>query len=298
MDNLKFYLGPVRVPFLVLAPACVFLGCGTSIWTSGHISILYSGLAFLGGLCAHISVNSFNEYFDFKSGLDSKTEKTPFSGGSGTLQKKPELASMALGIAVTTFVITALVGIFFMKVWGLKILPLGVLGLLTVFAYTPLLTKSPVFCLVAPGLGFGTFMVMGTDFVLTGHYSWTSFIASLVPFFLVSNLLLLNQFPDVEADRSTGRKHFPITIGRRKSGIIFSLFYLFAYLSIITGVVFHYLPPKSLLGLGTVFLAVPAAVGAVKNADDIARLAPFMGMNVIINLLTPVLFSAGLILSR
>jgi 1,4-dihydroxy-2-naphthoate polyprenyltransferase len=50
-------------------------------------------------------------------------------------------------------------------------------------------------------------MVMGTDFVLTGEYSWTAFIASLVPFFLVSDLLLLNQFPDALPDQRIGRKN-------------------------------------------------------------------------------------------
>ena len=33
--------------------------------------------------------------------------------------------------------------------------------------------------------------------------------------FLVNNLLLLNQFPDVQADQSIGRRHFPLVAGRR-----------------------------------------------------------------------------------
>ena len=75
---------------------------------------------------------------------------------------------------------------------------LGLAGLLLVFGYTIWFTRDPYLCLIAPGLGFGPFMVMGTHFVLTGNYAWTAFIASLIPFFLVSNLLLLNQFPDVD----------------------------------------------------------------------------------------------------
>jgi len=45
-------------------------------------------------------------------------------------------------------------------------------------------------------------------------------MASLVPFFLVSDLLLLNQFPDAAADERVGRKHIPILIGRRASSFI------------------------------------------------------------------------------
>ena len=175
--NLKALLGPMRLPFLILTPACVLLGVGTAYWTTGQINVFYAILALIGGVAAHISVNAFNEYFDFKSGLDEKTERTPFSGGSGTLQAQPELARQALGLAVVTLAIVAIIGVYFIVIWGWAILPLGLLGLLTIFAYTPWLAHSPLACLVAPGLGFGTFMVMGTDFVLTGEYTWAAFIA-------------------------------------------------------------------------------------------------------------------------
>ncbi len=294
--NLKALLGPMRLPFLILTPACVLLGIGTAYWTTGQINILYAILALIGGVAAHISVNAFNEYFDFKSGLDEKTERTPFSGGSGTLQAKPELERQALGLAIVTLAIDAIIGVYFIFIWGWAILPLGLLGLLTIFAYTPWLAHNPFACLIAPGLGFGTLMVLGTDFVLTGEYTWTAFIASLVPFFLVSDLLLLNQFPDVEADRTVGRLHFPIVIGRKNSSLIYAAFLALAYLAIIIGVIAGYLPIATLLGLLTVFLAVPVALGVYKNADDIPNLIPLMGKNVLINLLTPVLMAFGLFL--
>ena len=63
------------------------------------------------------------------------------------------------------------------------------------------------------------------------HVVYQAFVASLVPFFLVSNLLLLNQFPDVEADRFAGRKHFPILVGRTVSGYIYISFLIAAYFS-------------------------------------------------------------------
>jgi 1,4-dihydroxy-2-naphthoate octaprenyltransferase len=199
MSKLKLFLGPMRIQFLILTPACVFLGLGTAIWTDREINIYYFILTLFAALSAHISVNAFNEYFDFRSRLDFKTVRTPFSGGSGTLPAQPNLARQALRTAWTAFAVTSLIGLYFLHIRGIFLLPLGILGLLTIVAYTPWLARHPFLCLVAPGFGFGPFMVMGTDFVLTGEYSWTAFIASLIPFFLVSNLLLLNQFPDVEA---------------------------------------------------------------------------------------------------
>jgi 1,4-dihydroxy-2-naphthoate octaprenyltransferase len=288
-------LGPMRVPFLVLAPACVLLGLGTALWTEGHVSGGQFVLVLIGAVASHISVNAFNEYFDFRSGLDSRTVRTPFSGGSGTLPANPELARSALGIAVVTAAITGLVGLYFLWVRGLGLLPLGLAGLFLVVAYTPWLTRNEVTCLIAPGLGFGTLMVMGTHFALTGHYSWTAFVASLVPFFLVSDLLLLNQFPDVEADRTVGRRHFPLTISRSSSSLIYSAFLALTYVSIVVGVILGTLSTVSLIGLGTLIIAVPLAIGVIRNAEDIKKLVPYMGLNVIVNLATPVLVAIGLL---
>ena len=298
MSNLSKILGPIRLPFLILAPCCVLLGLGSAVYIQGSVSVLYAVLAFVGGLASHISVNAFNEYFDFKSGLDFRTIRTPFSGGSGTLPANPEMARIALITGIISSIITALIGIYFIMVWGYAILLLGLLGLVTIITYTTLMNYNWFLCLIAPGLGFGTFMVLGTDFVLTGSYSWVAFIASLVPFFLVNNLLLLNQFPDVDADKTIGRKNIPILFGRKIGAVVFVCFLGATYLSIILGVVFGYLPLFTLLGLGSIIIGIPLARGVLQNSDNIEKLIPFMGMNVIVNLLTPVLMAIGFFLSN
>jgi len=297
MAEPKTLLGPMRLPFLVLPPACVLLGIGTALWMEGEISALHAIVAFVGAVAAHISVNALNEYYDFMSGLDARTVPTPFSGGSGTLQARPEAARSALVTGLATLALAALIGIYFLFVWGLALLPLGLLGLILVYTYTNWLTRSPLLCLIAPGLGFGTLMVMGTDFVLTGSYTWTAFVASLVPFFLVSNLLLLNQFPDVEADESVGRRHYPITIGRRASSLIFGAFLLGTYLAIVVGWALDLLPAAALLGLLTVIIAVPVGLGAYRYADDVEKLMPSLGLNVLLTVLTPILVAVGLIIA-
>ncbi len=293
---MKTLLGPMRVPFLVLGPVCWFLGMAAAVWTTGGINWPHAVLALIGAVAAHISVNAFNEYFDFRSGLDFNTQRTPFSGGSGTLPANPQAARQALITAVVTAVITAGVGVFFLLVQGWWLLPLGLLGLLVVYTYTNLLTRSPFLCLIAPGLGFGTLMVMGTYFALTGKYTWTAFVASFVPFFLVSNLLLLNQFPDVDADRGIGRKHYPITLGRKGAAVIYVVFLILTYVSIVAGVAFMLAPRWTLLGLLTLLLAVPVSVNVLKNADNLPELMPSMGMNVLLNLLTPLLVGIGFLI--
>jgi len=296
MSTLKILSGPMRIPFLILTPACVSLGVGSAIWTAGEVRVLFVVLALIGALSAHISVNSLNEYFDYKSGLDFRTKRTPFSGGSGVLPENPRMALHALIIGLVTFVLTGIVGIYFVHVWGWRLLPLGLIGLFMIFFYTIWFTSNPLLCLVAPGLGFGILMVMGTDFVLTGSYSCTALVASLVPFFLVSNLLLLNQFPDVEPDRSVGRRHLPITLGLRKSSLIYGIFLLLSYASIALGVHLGYLPRFSLMGLFTIAIALPAFAGAYRYGENIKRLMPYLGLNVVVVIVTPLLVAAGLFL--
>ncbi len=298
MNKVKYLLGPMRLPFLILTPACVFEGFGTALWKTGHVNLFYFLLALIGGLAAHISVNAFNEYFDFKSGLDFRTQRTPFSGGSGTLPQRPELAKHALALAILAAVIDLLIGLYFLWVRGWGIVPLGLLGLIVVVAYTPWITRSPLVCLIAPGLGFGTLMVMGTHFVLTGEYSWAAFWASLVPFFLVSDLLLLNQFPDVEADRTAGRLHYPMVLGRKKSSVIYAAFLFLAYASLVMAVVLGELPWLSLLGLLTIPIALQTASGVRKYAEDLEHLMPYLAKNVLINISTPSLMAIGLILAH
>ena len=286
--------GPMRLPFLVLPPACVALGAATAAWSGSEINLFYLLIALIGAVSAHISVNALNEYDDFRSGLDFNTRRTPFSGGSGTLPARPDKAHVALISGLVSLLITAFAGIYFVYIRGLLLLPLGILGLITIVAYTKWFTRNPFLCLIAPGLGFGPLMVMGTDFVLTGAYSWTSFSASLVPFFLVSDLLLLNQFPDITADKSVGRKHFPIIIGRKASVKVYGFFLVCTYITVVLGYLTGTLPVGAFLAFLSIILATPTLRGVARHANDIPKLIPYMGKSVIIIIATPVLLAVGL----
>jgi 1,4-dihydroxy-2-naphthoate polyprenyltransferase len=294
MKNWKQLSGTMRLPFVILAPACVLVGLGSAYLQTGDINWFYFVLALIAGISAHISVNAFNEYFDFKTEVDARTQRTPFSGGSGTLQAHPELARATLVLSWGSLALVGLIGLYFCSVWGWWALPIGILGLVLLYGYTAWMVYQPLLCLIAPGLGFGPLMVLSTHFALTGTFTPSALVASLVPFFLVSNLLLLNQFPDVEADRSAGRRHFPILLGRTASSYIYIAFLVFTYLVIILGVVFGLLPRFSLLALLTLVFAVQIIQNILKNSENVPALIPAMGQNVMVNLLTPVLLAIGL----
>ena len=179
---------------------------------------------------------------------------------------------------------------------GAAIIPLGIVGLAIVVAYTPWITRHPLICLLAPGLGFGPLMVLGTTFALSGQYPAGAALASLVPLFLVSELLLVNQFPDVEADRQVGRHHLPIQLGRRACARIYVAFLLAAFAVVAAGALGGLLPAWSLLGLAPLPVALFLARGVLRHAEDPPKLVPYLGINVAVILGTLALYAAGILI--
>ena len=210
---MKELAGIIRLPFLLLAPVCVFLAAGLAFSMTGEIDWGLLTLILFGAISAHIGVNALNEYQDFISGLDLQTERTPFSGGSGTLPENPHLAPLALRISIVAIMLTVISGLVLIYLQGSELLLPGLSGLALIVLYTKVINRYPLLCLLSPGMGFGILMVGGSYFALTGSYNKEVFLVSLIPFFLVNNLLLLNQFPDVTADREAGRKHILIQHG-------------------------------------------------------------------------------------
>ena len=286
----------IRIPFLVLTPVCIFLGFSTVINNQTEVDYYLLLMVMTAGLLAHISVNSLNEYFDFKSGLDFKTRKTSFSGGSGALPQNPEMATSVLSLGLLSLFATVAIGLYFVWLRGLEIIPLGMTGILLITTYTIWLTKKPLLCLISPGIGFGFAMVVGTYFVLTVEYSTLPWFASMIPFFLVNNLLLLNQYPDISADIEVGRRHFPIAYGTDMSNIIYALFVLATVATIITAIMLGHFPTLSLIALLPLPLAFYSLTGAIKHGEAIGEQPQYLGANVLVSVLTPLLLAISLVI--
>ena len=141
-------------------------------------------------------------------------------------------------------------------------------------------------------------MVVGTHFVLTGQHSTNAWLAAPVPFFLVNNLLLLNQYPDIEADRSVGRNHIVIAYGTRISSYVYAAIALSAYLVILAGVYFGHFPHLSLLAMAPALLSLYALQGASRFGSDIGNHQPYLAANVAATILTPLLLGITLIFGQ
>jgi 1,4-dihydroxy-2-naphthoate octaprenyltransferase len=293
---IKTIVQSMRIPFLVLAPVCVFLGMSTVVANHASVNLLVLLLALAGAFLAHISVNTLNEYLDFKSGLDLETIKTPFSGGSGALPQNPEMVGGVLATGIASSIALFMIGSYFVWQFGTGIIPIGITGLVIIATYTNWINKHPFLCLIAPGIGFGFLMVAGTQYVLQGEFTPLSWLVAAVPFFLVNNLLLLNQFPDIEADKKAGRYHFPIAYGVKRSSQVYGLFASAATMTIVASVVTGHLPMLSLIALLPMPLAIFSLYGAVKHGEAIGSYPQYLGANVAATILTTLLLGVSLVI--
>jgi 1,4-dihydroxy-2-naphthoate octaprenyltransferase len=294
--NAKAVFQTMRPPFLILTPVCVFAGMSTAVADHADLEPHLLILALLGALLAHIAVNTLNEYFDFQSGLDLSTVRTPFSGGSGALPQHPEARSAVFVVGVAATAATFFIGLFFLWEQGPGIVPIGLAGLLLVFTYTHWINRQPYLCLIAPGAGFGFLMVVGTQYVLQGSFTLLPWLVAAIPFFLVNNLLLLNQYPDIQADAKFGRNHFPIAYGIEMSNRVYGLFALAAVAVMLVAVASGYFPPLSLIALLPMPLAFYAYSGAVKYGQQIGSAPQYLGANVAVAIITPLLLGISLVL--
>lgn len=288
----------MRPPFLVLAPICILLGFATSLAEGNDIDVQALLLVLACALLAHISVNTLNEYQDFVSGLDAKTVRTPFSGGSGALIEHPEFASLVRAVAISSLALTVLIGAYFVHYRGLVLLLIGIAGVAIIISYTKWLNRQAWLCLLAPGAAFGLLMVNGSYLVLSGGLSLRALCLSLVPFFLVNNLLLLNQIPDIDADRSIGRRHFPIAFSAAKSLWVYGLFSVLTAAVIVLAKLMHFIPSLALASLAPLLLTPVVVTKLARIPLDSApadELHAALGSNVVVCLATPCLLSLGII---
>jgi 1,4-dihydroxy-2-naphthoate octaprenyltransferase len=293
--KLKVWFFETRPQFLLLSVVLAFLG-NCIAWYDGYFHLGYALLAFVGLLLCHISVNVLNDYFDYTSGIDLRTRRTPFSGGSGILPTSLLKPKQVFWFGLVAFLLAVPIGIYFVFTRGWDLLPLLLVAAVCTVLYTPVLTRLgwPEW---APGVGLGMLPVLGTYFVQTTAYTVPAIIASIPSGILVHNLLLLNEFPDVPADKKAGRRTLPITMGKKNAGIVYSALTLLVYLWIIVWVAAGIMPVFCLIALLTLPLAIKAIQGALKP-ENMKRLVPAMANNVLVILVTQLMLGIGYILGR
>jgi 1,4-dihydroxy-2-naphthoate polyprenyltransferase len=226
-------------------------------------------LGFLAALCAslflQIGANYFNEYFDYRYGLDS-----PESLGSSTVIFRHEMtATQVLAGGVGSFVIAAALGLVLIFTSGPAIILFGIAGMAIAYFYS-----AKPFKFATRGLGdilvylaMGLLMTWGAYYVQIPHWSWRVFAASVPVGFLVTAILNMNNVRDYQEDLAVQKRTLPVRFGQMFGQRFHAFLLMGSYVVVSLFVLFRLLPIYSL----AVWITFPLAfsnVRAVLTATD------------------------------
>jgi 1,4-dihydroxy-2-naphthoate polyprenyltransferase len=305
MNNFKVWMAQIRANFLILSVFLVLIGLALSIKyppENGYaFNYFHAVLLVIGVVVAHISVNLFNEYSDYFTKIDFKTNRTPFSGGSGMMVAGKSQPRKVLAVALITLLFAFGIGIYFSFVAHWTIIIFAIIGAFSIVFYTNFLARMMLGELFA-GLALGTLVVLGSYLSMTASPA-ASFgplmpaevvWLSIPPGILTALLLFINQFPDMEADIAGGRNHLVIRLGKKRSAWVYcaGMFTTFAiiFLLPIAGLSSYWI----YLALFPIPLAVKASVTAIKYGENYNLLIPALGSNVITVLATDLLIAIAI----
>ncbi|MCC7129298.1 MAG: UbiA family prenyltransferase [Anaerolineae bacterium] len=258
-------------------------------------------LALVGGVAMHIAANTFNDYFDWKSGADPANNDyfMPYSGGSRSIELRLVSERGLLRVAWISLAIACLAGLPFLLLRGPLLLLFGAFGAFSVYFYTApplrLAARRGLGELIV-GLNFGPLMTAGVVFALTGTISWLDFFVGLPIGLLTTAILWINQFPDMTSDAQSGKINLVVMLGKERARWGYLVLILTAYALVIAGVLLNLLPVAVLIALATVPLAV-YAVGIVFRHYSERNLIKANSSTILVHLFYGLLLAAGLFLS-
>ncbi len=295
MNTLAPFLGVARAPFLALPFTLVAAGAAAAAY-AGSFAWLPTVLALVGLVLLHAAVNAFNEATDMVTGVDLHTTRTPFSGGSGTLPAGLLSVRATRVFAYACALAGAAIGVYFAAQLGWAFALLIAVGAVAVLFYSQVFTRSGLGELFA-GLGLGALPVWGAAWVQGREPGAAALWAGVPAFFMTFNLLLLNEFPDEEADRGGGRRNLVLLLGRRGAALVYAAAALLTPASILAAVLLGALPALALVAALPSLLLVKPLAWAFGDTRLPVPL-PAMGANVVWNLATNSVLAIALVLAH
>lgn len=278
------------------------VGAAFAFGSTGRFDLYWFIVALIAVYCIEIGKNAVNEWVDYTSGVDrfiTPDKRTPFSGGKKTIVDGKLTLSEVVMIAVVTFVIACVIGLYIMFFKERGIFWIGIAGVLLSILYSlpPFKLAYRGFGEVTVGLTFGPLIVLGIYYLQTGRVDLSALWVSIPIGILIANVLWINQFPDYEADARGNKRNWLVRLGKKKGVKVFALLFLAAYLwFILLAIVLK--NPFWLLGLASVPLAVRAVRVARQHYDDIPRLTEANLRMVQVYQLTGLTMTVAAILGR
>ena len=253
--------------------APVLFGATYALGYEIKFSILKFILFLLACLLIQAATNLFNEYYDYKHGLD----KIDSEGISGSIVKGNLSPREVMVGALVLYALAFILGLILTFMTSLYVLLVGLVCMLAGYFYTG--GKYPIayspFGEVVSGFFMGTIIISLSFYFQTGNVNADIIVVSLPLFIMIGAILLANNIRDLDNDKESGRRTYAILVGRNNAIKTLANSFVVVYFLNIVFAVTKYVSWYNLLVLATIPLAIKIIKGFSANNDK-KTMAPFM----------------------
>ncbi|MBA2175791.1 1,4-dihydroxy-2-naphthoate polyprenyltransferase [Halobacillus locisalis] len=213
----------------------------------------------LASILIQAATNMFNEYYDYKRGLDNENSV----GIGGTIVRDGVNPRTVLTLALAFFFIAGLLGVYICIASSWWVAAIGLVSMLFGYLYTggPYPIAYTPFGELTAGVFMGTIIIAISYFIQQMTVSWEVILISVPVAIFVGTILLANNIRDRVGDRENGRRTLAILFGHKGSIIFLTTLMASAYLLTIAFVLSGLLPYWSLITLISIYKASQAIQG-------------------------------------
>lgn len=281
-----------RPKTLPAAVAPVLVGTALAV-SDGVFAPLPATAALVDALLIQIGVNFANDYFDFKSGVDTEERLGPVRATASGLITPAQMKRAIIFVLV----LATLIGLYLVRVGGWPILAIGVASLLATLAYSagPLPLASNGLGDIFVFLFFGLIAVGGTYYVQALTISPWVIAAGVSPGLLITAIIVVNNLRDIDTDAKSGKRTLAVMLGRSGSRIEYVSLIVVAYLMLFA---MYFLGGYG-LGIFLPILSIPLAVPlvhAIYEANDGPSMNKTLAGTARLSLVFCLLMAVGLLL--
>lgn len=222
-----------------------------------HFLLFFSML--LASLLIQTATNMFNEYYDYKRGLDTAESV----GIGGAIVRDGIEPKVVLRLGGILFVISLLIGVYISATTSWWIAVVGAISMAAGYFYTggPHPIAYTPYGEIVAGFFMGLIIILISFFIQTGTVTLKSVLISIPISILCGAILTANNIRDREGDEKSGRRTLAIILGHDNSIKFLAAMFAISYLWIVGMIVSGYASIWLLL----VFISLPRAIAATKS---------------------------------
>jgi len=217
----------------------------------GHFDLLAFVMAFLAVMLINLGINVLNDVYDDINGTDriNRHAIIPFTGGSRTIQKHILSREQMQYWSYLLLMGSVIVGLFLVFYKGYVVLLFGLLGLFLGVGYSmpPIKLASRGLGESAILLGVGMLPTIGAAWLQSGYFSFSALFLSIPIGLWVANIILVNEVPDSEADKASGKITLAVRFGDQATAGLFMLANLLAAAIVFISAIFGLLPFSAII---------------------------------------------------